>query len=64
MNEIDEIRMIENETFLEDVIQKFQKSISELIQIRAKTDKQIFEAEKKLGELLAYKVMFGVARRR
>jgi len=58
-----EIRMIENEALLDKAILEVQKVMAELAKLHQTTGDAFHEAQIKYGELLAHKVMMGVAKR-
>jgi hypothetical protein len=63
MNEIDEIKLIENEAFLDSAILQVQTSMMEMAALRHKIEESYTDAQVKLGELLAHKVLFRTMRK-
>ena len=64
MKEIEEIRLIENEAFLDKAILEIQKIMAEMLATRSEIDRRIHECEIHLGECLAHKAMFALGRGR
>lgn len=63
MNEIDEIKLIENEAFLDDAIQKCLTLMREMLAMRQQIDQKIRHCEVRYGELLVHKALFSVVDR-
>ena len=57
--ELAEIRLIENEAVVDAAIQKCLDVMREMLRSRNEIDVMIQSMEKRYGQLLAYKMMFG-----
>jgi hypothetical protein len=62
MKEIDEIKLIENEAFLDKAIGGIHKTMADLFNLRQEVDAGIHRCEAKLCELVAYKVFLKVGK--
>lgn len=60
-SELTEIKLIENEALVDNAITTVQKNMGEMFELREKINRSILDHEIKLGQLLAYKALFGRA---
>lgn len=57
MNEIDEIRLIENEAALDKAIVETQKVMVSMLTMKSEIDRRLRQCQTQLGEFLAYKTL-------